>query len=327
MSTTATARIINAYELIGVIQPGDTPEPVFMQRGLSRLNDMLKGWSLQSLTIPVVGREVFSLTANVGTYTIGPGGDFDTTRPPCLTGAALLLNNSSTPISVSTVTRASTVATVTTAANHGLITGQNVTIHGATPATFNGSFAITVTGLTTFTYVFPGATANATGTITALVESQASDVTEIPYPVITDDAYQAIQIKSLKSALATFCYYNKTFAGGLGTIQLWPIPNVSTSALVLYRPQQLLQFANLTQAYDLPEGAEEAIDYNLALRLCAPNGVAVPADVADLARTALGTFKRGNVKMADAAIDPAWTMERRGGYNIITGGYTSGGTR
>lgn len=328
MSTTAETLITNAYELIGVIQPGEAPTATQAQRGLARLNRMLSGWALQSLTIPVIGREVFAITANVGTYTIGPGGDFDTSRPIWLTGAAVLLNNDETPTAVTSITRSGNLATVTIT-SHGRSVGNGFTISGASPAAYNGTFSIaSVPTVNTFTYVFDGATTSpATGTITALFQSNATGVTEIPCPILTDDMWQAIQIKTLTSPLFTDVYYNATFAGGLGTIQLWPIPTTGDNALVLYRPMQLSSFPNLAQQVWLPDGAEEAIEYNLAFRLCAPNGVSVPPDVEQLRRTTLGTYKRANIKLNDMPLDPAWTQERRGGYNIITGGYTGGSTR
>lgn len=71
-------------------------------------------------------------------------------------------------VSVSSITRASTTATVTTAAAHGLSSGQKVTIAGANQADYNGTFVITVTGSTTFTYTVSGSPATpATGTITS----------------------------------------------------------------------------------------------------------------------------------------------------------------
>ena len=37
------------------------------------------------------------------------------------------------------------------------------------------------------------------------------------------------------------------------------------------------------------------------------------------------SFKRGNTKLSDVVLDPMFTMGRRGGYNILTGGNTGGG--
>ena len=48
---------------------------------LGKMNAMLESWSLERLMIPAVTQEGFSLTANTGTYTIGVGGTFNTTRP------------------------------------------------------------------------------------------------------------------------------------------------------------------------------------------------------------------------------------------------------
>ena len=75
---------------------------------------------------------------------------------------------------ISTITRGGTgnlTATLTTAAPHGLVTGNRVSISGATEANYNGTYSITVTGASSFTYTMATApTANATvvGTYTVL---------------------------------------------------------------------------------------------------------------------------------------------------------------
>jgi hypothetical protein len=53
---------------------------------------------------------------------------------------------------ISSINRVTTTATLTTAANHNLTTGTFVTVSGATPAEYNGSFSITVVDAVTFTY-------------------------------------------------------------------------------------------------------------------------------------------------------------------------------
>jgi len=69
--------------------------------------------------------------------------------------------------SVKTLTTEGDCATVVTTAEHGYVTGADITIAGATDSKFNGRFNITVVDATTFTYVFEGATAkDAEGTIT-----------------------------------------------------------------------------------------------------------------------------------------------------------------
>jgi hypothetical protein len=61
-------------------------------------------------------------------------------------------------LSAITRTSPSATATFTTATAHGLVTGNRVTITGASEATFNGTFVITVTGANAFTYTSTGTT-------------------------------------------------------------------------------------------------------------------------------------------------------------------------
>jgi hypothetical protein len=73
-------------------------------------------------------------------------------------------------VSVASITRATTVATVTTSAAHGFATGNSVTMAGATPTGYNGAKTITVISPTQFSYtVVNTLTTPATGTITASV--------------------------------------------------------------------------------------------------------------------------------------------------------------
>jgi len=75
---------------------------------------------------------------------------------------------------ISTITRGGTgnlTATVTTASAHGLATGNRVTISGATESNYNGTYFVTVTSATTFTYTMataPSADATVVGIYTVL---------------------------------------------------------------------------------------------------------------------------------------------------------------
>lgn len=80
-----------------------------------------------------------------------------------------------------TITRSGSTATAT-ATQHGLSTGQSVTITGAVETEYNGTFTVTVTGLNTFTYAVPGTPASpATGTITAAVTQYSTYSDAAPY--------------------------------------------------------------------------------------------------------------------------------------------------
>lgn len=85
-----------------------------------------------------------------------------------------------TPQTISSITRSGTVGTLTTAAPHGLVTGNLVTLAGVTPVGFNGDYTVTVTGLTTFTFNMladPGGNASVVGTYTI---SSFLTITQIP---------------------------------------------------------------------------------------------------------------------------------------------------
>jgi hypothetical protein len=233
---TASLGDINALSL----EEGEVPTSAQGQDALRRLNAMISGWSIHALAIPFIQREVFNVTANVGTYTIGPGGDFDTIRPTSLEGAGLLLNSSSPPV-------------------------------------------------------------------------------EIPRALLTDDAYELIQVKDLTSNQWTSVYYNPTFEDDLATIILWPIPTTAGNDLVLYRKEAVQGFPNLSTPQSFPPGYFEAFEYNLALRLCIPYSKPASGDLRQQAAQAFATIKRQNYKLNDAYLDPGLTMTRRYGYNIQTG--------
>ena len=72
---------------------------------------------------------------------------------------------------ISSITNSTTTATLTTSIAHGLLTGNKVTISGATPSAYNGTYQITVTGNNTFTYTMatnPGGSASVVGSYTVL---------------------------------------------------------------------------------------------------------------------------------------------------------------
>jgi hypothetical protein len=80
----------------------------------------------------------------------------------------------STAAAISTITRGGTgnlTATLTTATAHGLVTGNRVTISGVTEANYNGTYVITVTSPTVFTYTMataPSLAATVLGSYTVL---------------------------------------------------------------------------------------------------------------------------------------------------------------
>jgi hypothetical protein len=96
---TALQLIGRAFKTLNVFMPGQSIPTPQANDALEFLNMRMGLWAQQALTIPSIAREAFTLTAGKGgpsnPYTIGTGGNFNTTRPSQqsgLVGAGLELN-------------------------------------------------------------------------------------------------------------------------------------------------------------------------------------------------------------------------------------------
>lgn len=77
---TAGTLITAALRKIGVSDPGETLSSEDMNTGLEAMNDMLAMWTAEGLHLYATTQENFPLTS-AQSYTIGTGGNFNTTRP------------------------------------------------------------------------------------------------------------------------------------------------------------------------------------------------------------------------------------------------------
>jgi N4-gp56 family major capsid protein len=126
-------------------------------------------------------------------------GAFIVETPRVLNG--LKLSTGITPtVAITNVAATTTVVTITTAVAHGLGTGQVVTVAATTNTAVNGTYTITGTTSTTFTYSLAGSAITSvadTGTVTftnnyraivagreALAEAQAADISTVIGPEI-----------------------------------------------------------------------------------------------------------------------------------------------
>jgi hypothetical protein len=91
MATARTAQnlIDAALRSIGVLGSGESPTTQEGADGLLALQDLIGAWSTEGLVIPYINeRQELTLTGGQTAYTIGTGGDFSTTRPIQILGAA-----------------------------------------------------------------------------------------------------------------------------------------------------------------------------------------------------------------------------------------------
>jgi len=140
---------------------------------------------------------------------------------------------------------------------------------------------------------------------------------ESPVEILTQDQWANLTDKTLTSTDATALYYNPTFP--LGTVYLYPVPTDATVQAILYLPTPLVAGLTLDSALVLAPAYEEAIRYNLAIRLCPIMGKQVDPTVATLAVESKATVKRANGRIQEMQVDPA--LLGGGAWDVFTGGF------
>jgi hypothetical protein len=73
--------IFSSLRLIGVLAAGETPSAQETQDAFDALNMLLDSYSAGNLMIPAIVQETFTCVAGQQTYSMGPGGNFNTKRP------------------------------------------------------------------------------------------------------------------------------------------------------------------------------------------------------------------------------------------------------
>jgi hypothetical protein len=93
MSTNATALVGLALNMLGVTDPGETPNTSEVTDATQLINNLIDSMNLERLNIPVITQDAVALTSGTGTYTTGSGGTFNTTRIIRITDAGILVAN------------------------------------------------------------------------------------------------------------------------------------------------------------------------------------------------------------------------------------------
>lgn len=84
---------------IGVVSPGEAPEPGTAEYGLAKLNRLFDSLNADRRCVFASTLDAYTLTPSLQPHTIGPGGTFDIIqRPETLEGANLLIAGVRTPL-------------------------------------------------------------------------------------------------------------------------------------------------------------------------------------------------------------------------------------
>ena len=156
-----------------------------------------------------------------------------------------------------------------------------------------------------------------------LILTASSPDVRVPLAILTDQAYDALRVPDLQSAQPTALYYQPFRASAsneYGLVYLWPEPDNATNDIELFIQLALLQFADLSTTYYVPDGVPRMLKYNLASILQVPYGKTLPARAEQMAVSSLGTYKRANTKLTDLPNDAyMFTQGRSTRFNIETG--------
>lgn len=162
-----------------------------------------------------------------------------------------------------------------------------------------------------------GATFNTTRPTKIMAAYVTSGETDYSLKMISASDYAKIDYKTLTGIPEYFAFDGNY---PTSTIFLHPVGDASYT-LTLYSYKPITQFADLTTNYDLPEGVERALVYNLAVEL-APEYEREPSpSVMRMAITSKRAMASQNQKYnyPTSSLDDALTFGEN--YNIYTGDF------
>lgn len=97
---TAQTLIDRACRLVGAVASGESASTDETADFLIALNAMIESWNLDRLAIYAISDVTKVLTASDGSYTIGSGGDINTTRPVSIHSASVTVSGVDLPVQV-----------------------------------------------------------------------------------------------------------------------------------------------------------------------------------------------------------------------------------
>lgn len=156
----------------------------------------------------------------------------------------------------------------------------------------------------------------------AFQDTSVTPAWEQQIPIIDEDVYQAIPIKTQTSTYPSGWYYNPTYSSALGTISPFPIPTSSTLLGVLYVPSPIDEYAALTTNLAVPPGYRRFMRTNLAVEIWPvffPDEP-VPSNLVKMANGSKDQVKGSNYRMGELSTGDAGIIF--GGWpraNIYTG--------
>jgi hypothetical protein len=312
MATLTAQNIIDAAFLnIGVLDGERTITPTTNQYAdaLTALNNMIGSWNLENLLVYAVNRYVFPFIPGQQFYTLG-----------------------------------------STNAITGSISGNQLTVTSGTPVAGQMIIGYGIPDLTT---VVSGSNptwtlSNQCGTISgetfgcvagnnwniprpsrlerwSVHYPAGSAYTDLPGSLISLEEWQAITYNTAPSAFPTKCYNDTNYP--YMNLSFYPVPEAPCYA-ILWVWDQLQEITGASQAIQLatnigvPQGYNEALIYNLSVRLAPMYGIEPPPTVLLMAVRSKSNINDINSGTPIATLDPAYCSRRVASIGISSRGYS-----
>lgn len=134
------------------------------------------------------------------------------------------------------------------------------------------------------------------------------DSTDRPIRIIDNKRWGELNPKDLESTIISHMYIDDNYP--LRTVYLFPIPS-EAKTILLHNYRQISSIATLTTTLQFKKGYEDAILYNLAIRLCPDYGKTASPEIVQIASDSLASIKRANIRPVTVGVDSALLNNRR----------------
>ncbi len=161
---------------------------------------------------------------------------------------------------------------------------------------------------------------------------------EQPFDIYTAQKWQALSPKTLQSTNPYVLYYEKATTANqvtgvagtisdMGTVFLWPVPLDATISVALYLWIQIQTILDATVSLVLPQGGQEMLESNLAVRLAAmfPKRAQISPLTIQMAKESLARYKTANdvplmmrVEQGDLG-----SIQQGGVFNLFSNAYNN----
>lgn len=168
-------------------------------------------------------------------------------------------------------------------------------------------------GTATYTIGSSG-TFNTTRPIQILHGYIREGTTDYPLKIVSEREFNWISDKSTTSNIPRYLNYDPQFT--LGKIRLWETPSAA-NGLYINSEKQVTSFATLATSFSLPPGWEQAVKYNLAVKMAPEYAAEVSPIVMMEAAKSLGLLKSTRARQTDMA----YHTDGGRSINILTGDY------